>query len=70
MNLMLTITQGRTLERFGEVHYCSKHKVIEDKNHLKQCDLINHLGDPTRFNRMLREEELCNLPVTQLNQLL
>ena len=37
-NLMLLVSQSRTLKRYGDTHYCDKHKMIVDKNHFANCD--------------------------------
>ncbi|KEJ82631.1 hypothetical protein OXYTRIMIC_329 [Oxytricha trifallax] len=61
MDTMMAISQGRTIVNYGMSHYCNVHKTFVNSNHMKECNLMNQAGDPTRFNKIVRNHRLIDL---------
>ncbi|KEJ82808.1 hypothetical protein OXYTRIMIC_319 [Oxytricha trifallax] len=61
MDTMMAINQGRTIVSYGMSHYCNVHKTFVNSIHMKNCNLMNEAGDPTRFNKVLRDHRLIDL---------
>lgn len=40
--LMLAVSANRTRVHWGQNHFCRKHNLIVNKNHIDKCDLINN----------------------------
>ncbi|KEJ82703.1 hypothetical protein OXYTRIMIC_798 [Oxytricha trifallax] len=61
MDTMMAISQGSTIVNYGMSHYCNVYKTFVNTNHMKECNLVNQAGDPTRFNKVVRNHRLIDL---------
>ncbi|KEJ82452.1 hypothetical protein OXYTRIMIC_802 [Oxytricha trifallax] len=61
MDTIMAISQGRTIVSYGMCHYCTVHRSFVNSLHMKNCNLINRAGDPTRFSQIVRNHRLIDL---------
>ena len=39
-DLVLAVSKGSTILKYGWRHYCQQHKVFVDKKHMSRCSLL------------------------------
>ena len=63
LDLILAVSQKRTVIYHNHRHYCKIHQTIVNEHHMKECDPRQISGDLTRFNETLEKNDFSILVI-------
>ena len=61
LDLMMAVTQRRTVIYYNHRHHCKIHDAIVNEQHMRECEALQICGDITRFNDKLEKNEFAAL---------
>ena len=70
MEMMMAVSKSKTIIYYKHDHFCEKHKMKVDRNHINQCDLIHQFGDVTQYNDLIQADRMRKLSEYQLVKVL